>query len=37
MWKLDADDIAAMFAEGLLVVITVEMFCWAITGSYIGK
>ena len=35
--KLDPDDIIAMVICVLLVISIMEMFCWAITGAFIGK
>ena len=35
--RLTKDDIAAMLSCGVLIIIITELFCWAITGAYIGQ
>ena len=33
---LTKNDVLAMLGAGVMLVIAMEMMCWAITGSYIG-
>ena len=37
MMRLTSEDVAAMIALGVMILITMELMCWAITGAYIGR
>jgi hypothetical protein len=37
MWKIDAEDVLAGGLAALIIIVAVEMLCWAITGEYIGR
>ena len=39
MWKLliDSEDLVAGAAAGVMIVVAMEMLCWAITGEFIGR
>lgn len=37
MWKINAEDVVAGAVVGLIIIVVMEMLCWAITGAYIGR
>ena len=37
MWKINAEDVLAGWLAALIIIVTMEMLCWAVTGSYIGR
>lgn len=37
MWKINSEDVVAGAAAGLMIIVVMEMLCWAITGEYIGR
>jgi len=37
MWKIEPEEIVATAFLCALILVTMELFCFAITGAYIGK
>ena len=37
MWKINAEDVLAGGLAALIIIVAMEMLCWAVTGSYIGR
>ena len=35
--RLTCEEVAAMIALGVMILIAMELMCWAITGAYIGR
>lgn len=35
--RLTNEEVAAMIALCVIILITMELMCWAITGAYIGR
>ncbi len=37
MMRIDPDDVIALVACGIMIVAVLNLFCFAITGAYIGR
>ena len=37
MYHWDGEEVAALLAFCVMLVIAIEVLCWAVTGAYIGR